>query len=137
MKPYHHKVNYYETDKMGVTHHSNYFRFMEEARIDYMDQMGMGYDKMEEVGIISPVVTIEGHYKKTTTFPDEIIIEVIPEKCLNFKVVLNYTMKVNDEIVFLGKSTSCFLNKEGKPVNLEKTFPEFHKMIIDNLPVSK
>lgn len=99
--------------------------------------MGMGYDKMEEIGIISPVVTIEGHYKKTTTFPDEIIIEVIPEKCLNFKVVLNYIMKVNDEIVFLGKSTSCFLNKEGKPVNLEKTFPEFHKMIVSNLPKTK
>ena len=25
-------INYYETDKMGIVHHSNYIRFLEEAR---------------------------------------------------------------------------------------------------------
>ena len=46
MKPYIHKVNYYETDKMGITHHSNYVRFMEETRVFYMDEMGWSYAKM-------------------------------------------------------------------------------------------
>lgn len=41
MKNYIHKVNYYETDKMGITHHSNYIRWMEEARIFWLD--GLGY----------------------------------------------------------------------------------------------
>ena len=40
---------------MGITHHSNYIRFMEEARLDFMEQVGWGYDKMEEEGVISPV----------------------------------------------------------------------------------
>lgn len=40
-----HKVNYYETDKMGVTHHSNYIRFMEEARVDFLDKVGYSYKK--------------------------------------------------------------------------------------------
>ena len=40
---YKHKVNYYETDKMGITHHSNYIRWMEEARIDYLEKLGYGY----------------------------------------------------------------------------------------------
>ena len=47
-----HKVQYYETDRMGVTHHSNYVRWMEEARIELMDRMGFPYIKMEEEGII-------------------------------------------------------------------------------------
>ena len=72
MKPYIHKVQYYETDKMGITHHSNYIRWMEEARIDFMEQMGWGYDKMENRGIISPVMGIQCDYKKTTTFNDRI-----------------------------------------------------------------
>ena len=38
MKPYIHKVQYYETDKMGITHHSNYIRWMEEARVDFMER---------------------------------------------------------------------------------------------------
>ena len=45
------KINYYETDKMGITHHSNYVRFMEEARIDFLDRIGMSYRKWEEDGI--------------------------------------------------------------------------------------
>ena len=37
---YIHKVQYYETDKMGVTHHSNYLRIMEEARTDFLEKIG-------------------------------------------------------------------------------------------------
>ena len=43
MKPYIHKINYYETDKMGITHHSNYVRFMEEARVYFLDQIGWSF----------------------------------------------------------------------------------------------
>ena len=50
MKKYIHKVNYYETDKMGITHHSNYIRWMEEARIDFLEQIGFSYDKLEKEG---------------------------------------------------------------------------------------
>ena len=72
---YTHKVQYYETDKMGITHHSNYIRWMEEARIDFLEKSGFSYDKLEKDGIISPVVSVECSYKKTTTFSDEISIE--------------------------------------------------------------
>ena len=40
---YFRKINYYETDKMGITHHSNYIRFMEEARIRFLEQIGCAY----------------------------------------------------------------------------------------------
>ena len=43
MKEYLHKVQYYETDMMGITHHSNYIRWMEEARIDFLSQIGWDY----------------------------------------------------------------------------------------------
>ena len=37
---YIHQAQYYETDQMGIIHHSNYIRWMEEARIAYMDELG-------------------------------------------------------------------------------------------------
>ena len=40
MEVYRHKVQYYETDKMGITHHSNYIRWMEEARIWFLSEIG-------------------------------------------------------------------------------------------------
>ncbi len=57
VKPYEHHVKYYETDQMRIVHHSNYIRWMEEARMDLMEQMGFGYDKMEELEIVSPVLS--------------------------------------------------------------------------------
>ena len=79
---YTHKVKYYETDKMGVTHHSNYIRWMEEARIEFLDKIGFSYYKLEEDGIMSPVIGIECDYKATTTFDDEVEIEV--KNCSRF-----------------------------------------------------
>ena len=53
MKTYIHKVKYYETDKMGITHHSNYVRFMEEARISFLKNMKsiLGKSKDEKKAI--------------------------------------------------------------------------------------
>ena len=126
MKDYIHKVHYYETDKMGVTHHSNYIRWMEEARVDFLDQIGYGYAKMEEAGIISPVIGVECEYKRTTTFDDEICIRPEIESYNGIKLTIRYTMTntVTGETVATGKSMHCFLSKEGKPLSLRKEFPE-------------
>ncbi len=126
MKKYIHKVNYYETDKMGVTHHSNYIRWMEEARIEFLEQIGFGYDKLEADGIISPVIGIECDYKMTTTFADEISITVGVKEFKGVRLIIEYVMKniKTDEVVFIGISKHCFTNKEGKPIILKKEFPE-------------
>ena len=58
MNTYKHEVKYYECDRMGITHHSNYVRFMEEARVDYLDQLGYGFDRIEAEGVVSPVISI-------------------------------------------------------------------------------
>ena len=51
MSKYTHKVNYYETDKMGITHHSNYIRFMEEARMNFLSEIGYPMTRLEKEGI--------------------------------------------------------------------------------------
>lgn len=127
MKAYIHKVNYYETDKMGITHHSNYVRWMEEARIDFLDQLGWSFIKLEHEGIASPVMSIECAYKKPTTFPDQVAITVSIEKLSAVKLIFSYEFKVDDAIVFTGKSSHCFLDENGAPVILEKRYPKFYE----------
>ena len=46
MMAYEHKTQYYETDQMGIIHHSNYIRWFEEARVDFMDRCGFSYAQM-------------------------------------------------------------------------------------------
>lgn len=131
IKKYIHKVNYYETDKMGVTHHSNYIRWMEEARVDFLEQIGYGYDKLEEDGIISPVIGVEADYKESTTFGDIVEISISVKEFKGVKVVLNYEMKnaKTQNIVLIGKTKHCFVNDESKPIILKKTFPDFDKKL--------
>ncbi len=129
MTPYFHKVQYYETDKMQITHHSNYVRFMEEARIDFFEKLQFPYHRFEEEGILSPVVRISCDFKKTTTYPDVIAVSVRVTECKKFKFTLSYTMTVENEVVCLGTSTHCFLDKNGRPVCFTN-YPAFYETML-------
>ena len=131
MTPYTRKINYYETDKMGITHHSNYIRFMEEARIDFLEQTGCGYDKIEKYGIVSPVVNITCNYKRMTTFNDTIVIFVSLVSITPAKLVFEYKITLNSEVVFTANSTHCFL-KNGKPVNIQRACPELYDKLSES-----
>lgn len=140
MKDYIRKVNYYETDKMGVTHHSNYIKWMEEARIYFLDRIGYGYSALERAGISSPVISLECQYKHSTTFDDEVSIHVGVVEFRGVRLTIEYTMvniKTGD-VVLTGKTTHCFVDKEGKPIILKKRFPEFDRVLkeqINEMPV--
>lgn len=129
MKPYEHKAQYYETDQMGMIHHSNYIRWFESARIDFMDQIGVNYRSMEEEGIISPVLAVSCEYKSMVHFDDVVTIELCIQSYNGIKLCITYTIrdKETKEIRTLGESRHCFLNREGKPVSLKKAAPRFHE----------
>ena len=73
---YRRKAQYHETDQMGIIHHSNYVKWMEEARIDFMKEMGFGYGEVENRGIVSPVAGVSVSYKKRVLFDDMVEISV-------------------------------------------------------------
>ena len=129
---YLHKVQYYETDRMGITHHSNYIRWMEEARIDFLSQLGWDYDRLESEGIISPVLGVQVKYKKSTTFPDEISIAVSVADYRNVRLKLAYEMKNRQgETVCTAESEHCFINGNGNLIVLKKQFPKLHEDLMN------
>ena len=131
MSKYIHKVNYYETDKMGITHHSNYIRFMEEARMNFLSAIGYPMTRLEEEGITSPVVSVNCEYKHTTTYSDEIEIEVALEKYTGVKLFLSYAMRNANtgETVAIASSTHCFIDKDGRPIAVKKRAPELDAVL--------
>ena len=129
MTNYTHTVQYYETDKMGITHHSNYIRFMEEARIHFLKEAGWPYNKLEEEGVISPVVSVSCDYKKTTTFPDEIEISISVLEISPVKFKLGYLMTVAGQTVCTASSTHCLLSVTGRPISIQKQYPGFYETL--------
>ena len=130
MNTYKHEVKYYECDRMGITHHSNYVRFMEEARVDYLDQLGYGFEKIEADNVFSPVVSVQCEYKSPTTFKDVIDIEVFISMVTEMKFEFTYVMRVDGKLVCKGKSMHCFI-ENGRPVAISKRLPELYKMICE------
>lgn len=131
IQEYVHTVQYYETDKMGITHHSNYIRWMEEARVYYLDQIGWSFAKLEELGIGSPVTSLDAKYKQSTTFSDVISIRVWVEEFKGVKLQLGYHMKNADgKIVCEASSQHCFVNKKGMPVRVDREYPEFYEKLL-------
>ena len=135
MKEYEHKVQYYETDQMKIVHHSNYIRWFEEARIDFLEQLGMPYEKMEADGIISPVVSASCEYKSMTHFGDIVLIEVKIGKYNGIKLEISYIVRDSHtgEIRAVGETGHCFLDETGKFVSLKRKFPEYHKKFLKGM----
>lgn len=131
MERYLHKVQYYETDKMGITHHSNYIRFMEEARMHFLTALGYPMTRLEAEGITSPVVSVQCDYKKTTTYDDVIAIGVVAEAYSGVKLTLSYEMTRADtgEVVATATSSHCFLNAQGRPIALRKHAPALDTLL--------
>lgn len=126
-----HKVQYYETDKMGITHHSNYIRWMEEARTAFLNRFGCGYAAFEACGAVSPVLSISCRYLQTTTFEDEIKVRVQIKAYTGVRLSFLYEMEHSGTgtIVFTAESEHCFLGEQGRPVIVKKQFPQFHERL--------
>ena len=126
---YEHKTQYYETDQMGIIHHANYLHWFEEARVDMMDQMGMGYAQMEKQGIICPVLSVHSEYKSMARFGETVQILVHLKEYNGIRMTLEYTVvdKETDMVRCVGESRHCFLNRDGKPVSLKRNYLEMDK----------
>ena len=121
------KINYYETDKIGVVHHSNYIRFLEEARCGWLEYLGIPFSVLEEYGVTIPVLGVNCTYKHYVTFDDTIIIKLFIKEYTGVRMTVGYEVKDEKagKLVLLGEAKHCFTNKELRPINLKKYNPQF------------
>ena len=126
METYAHKVCYYETDKMGIVHNSNYLRWFEEARIDWMEKLGICYTEMEEKELFSPVLSVRCEYKHPMRFGDTAFIEVTLTRMTSVRLFVTYAVKNTDGVLCaVGETEHCFVNGVGQPVSIKKISPEY------------
>ena len=135
MKEYRREVLYYETDRMGIVHNSNYLRYFEEARLHHMQQSGLPYYKLEERGIIIPQTEAHIKYENILRYGDTFQVAV---KLTEYTGVrLRYEYKITDaetrRAVAEGKTSHCFLDDAKRvPVNLKRRLPELSEVFEKN-----
>ncbi|MDE6677469.1 MAG: acyl-CoA thioesterase [Ruminococcus sp.] len=128
--PYRRNIYYYETDKMGVVHHSNYIRIFEEARMDFMRQTGMSFEKIESMGLYIPILSVECNYKKPLVFNDEFLVYSEITDFNGVRLSIKYSIISQEKgVCVTGKSVQCFTDTNMKPVRIRKKFPEIYDTI--------
>ncbi|MCL2728238.1 MAG: acyl-CoA thioesterase [Bacteroidales bacterium] len=107
------EVRYYETDQMGVVHHSNYIRYFETARTLSMKKAGIPYDEMESQGIVMPIISVSCTYKRPALFGDTLRVTVILEKLPTVKIEFKYEVhNAQDVLLATGSTVLAFAHKE-------------------------
>ena len=117
------RVRYGETDAMGIVYYGVYPLYYETGRTEMMRHLGFTYRKMEELGILMPVISLNCQYKKPARYDDLLTIRTIIKKMPETRIVFDYEIyNETGEMVNQGATTLVFIDREkGRPIRI----PEF------------
>jgi acyl-CoA thioester hydrolase len=120
---YRRKVHFYETDLMGIVHHSNYLRFLEEARVAWAVHHGLIQFQNPETASHFAVYETRVRHLRPTRFGDDLEIDV-EAKREGIRVVFQYRVRKKDEVLCLGQTEHVSLDKDLKLQKLTKEMAE-------------
>ena len=133
IKPYNRRVYYYETDKMGIMHHSNYIRIFEETRVHFLQQAGFSFSEIEARGLLMPVLSVDCSYKHPLKFEEPFEVELTITKFNGVSLYVSYIIRNSDtgEICVTGSSSHCFTDENLKPVRIKNAHPDIYNVFYD------
>lgn len=136
MFSYKRRVKYYETDRMGVVHHSNYLKIIEEARLKWCNENIMDYKELEKRGCIIPAQSASENFLDYLRFDDPFRVEVELKDFKGIKMTFNYKIfnENNEKLCYTGESSHFFAkdckNEQYLPyLSFRKDFPEEYKKL--------
>ncbi len=111
------RVRYGETDQMGFVYYGNYAQYFEMGRTEWLRKLGITYKKMEEDGIMLPVMNLNINYLKPAKYDDLLTLKTILPKLPSAKIEFSYEVYNEEgELLTTAKTTLVFVNmKTNKP----------------------
>lgn len=124
-------VRYSETDSMGVVHHSRYFPWFEVGRTEFFKSSGMSYREVEEMGVLLPLLDCYSKFIIGAKYQDDIWVQVELKKLGVAKCRFEYKIIrcEDDALLAVGYTTHGFTDKNFKPLNLLKKYPEIYSKL--------
>ncbi|WP_111709234.1 acyl-CoA thioesterase [Lutibacter citreus] len=107
------RVRYNETDQMSYVHHGNYAQYFEMGRIEWLRAMGVSYKKMEEDGIMLPVINLNINYIKPAIYDDLLTVKTSITKKPSVRIQFEYEVyNEKKELITTASTTLVFVNSE-------------------------
>lgn len=118
------RVLYADTDRMGVVYHSNYFRWFEAGRANYMRLRGTKYSSIEQNGVFLPIVEAHADYLKPAVYDDVLDVFAWISDIGRVQLKFSYLVSRDGKELVRGYTRHAAVNGEGKPVRLPAGIPE-------------
>ncbi len=120
-----HRVKFFDTDVMGVAHHSNYIRWFETGRVEFLRALGIDLNELISDGILFPIIEVGAKFHAPARFDDELEIETTAEALTKAKMQFSYAIRRRgeDKILAEGTSTNVFTSG-GKICRLPEKYSE-------------
>ncbi len=130
-----HLTQYHETDQMGVIHHVNYVKWMEEARNNLFNSLGIDLNKLEKDKIFIPVLSQTVNYNKAIRYNEEVKITCVCKKFNGVKIDFDYEFYnvSKKEICAVGKTSHGFVDFDFKPILFKDRFIKEYNILKDNI----
>ena len=110
---------------MSFVHHSNYLKYYEIGRLQWLKNVGYSYKKLESKQIILPLVKTKITFRKPAFFDDDLILETTILNIPSYSIEFKYLIKRNNELINEGYTKLIFLNsKTKKPIRCPKNIEE-------------
>lgn len=113
---------------MGIVHHSNYIRIFEEARVHYLSEAGLPFPKIEGMGILMPVLSVEAVYKRPLRFDETFAVYLKIDKFNGTTLHVSYRLVSRDtgEVCVEGGSSHCFTDTDLRVLRTKNKYPEVY-----------
>ena len=117
------RVKFYDTDTFGVVHHSNYIRWFETGRVEFLRELGIDLNELMNDGILFPIIEIGAKFHAPARFDDELEIETTAEALTKAKMKFVYKIRRcgEEKVLAEGASTNVFTN-DGKICRLPEKY---------------
>lgn len=105
------RVRYSETDQMGYVYHGNYAQYFEMGRIEWLRKLGISYKKMEENGIMLPVIKLDTTFLKPAKYDNLVLLRTSLKKLPTAKIEFEYELfNEKNELLTKASTTLVFIN---------------------------
>lgn len=106
------RVRYAEVDSMRYVYHGNYASYYEVGRTELMRNMGSSYKKLEDEGVMLPVIHLECHFIRPARYDDEISILTRIQRFTRTQITFSYRIyNQNNHLINEGLTTLVFVNR--------------------------
>ena len=114
------RVRFSDTDSMGMAHHSNYFRWLEEARMGFLRDGGTAYSDIERDGVHMPVIECSCRYLAPVFSEDRIEVHLRVSKSSRARIEFEYEVKTTDSGGTVATATAihAYTDDDGHPIRL-------------------